>query len=375
MSNLSQIVRRKFVDYFITKHGHKFIPSSSVKPPPDESGAISFVNAGMYQFKPLFLADLGNAYENKRVCNYQKCIRLGGGNMCDLDHVGHDFRHHTFFEMLGNWSFNDYGREEACEWALDFLVNHLKLDCDKLTATYYASRDKVDVETRDIWLRLGLTGDQVKANDKGDNFWEMGPSGPCGLSTELFYPSGAEQLEVWNIVFIDRQRLAGTGKIVPLKSKFVDTGMGLERILSVLEDSKSNYDTDLFRAHFDAIAAKSPDVRAYGGALNDQVDIDYRRLADHGRMIAVALADGVEPGRKGAEFYLRSIIKRSIDISATTFKQSTPRLLLFDLFDETADSLYCAYPEIKDNMKHIRRTVAKESKRYINFLNRQQEIK
>lgn len=362
---LSNHVRRKFVEYF-TSHGHKFIRSSSVMPRHDES--LCFVNAGMNQFKPLFLADR-DAYEPSRICNYQKCIRVGG-KTCDLDSIGLDFRHHTFFEMLGNWSFNDYGKELACEWALDFLTNSLKLDQRKLVMTYFSSNTEEDLETRDIWLKLGIASENIRPNRKGENFWEMGSSGPCGISTEIFHPIGNELVEIWNLVFIDRQRLAGTGEIKPLKGHFVDTGMGLERILSVLENVNSNYDTDLFRGMLKIIESKS-DVGPYGGTLDNQVDINYRILADHCRMITVALADGIVPGREKAAFNLRSIIKKATLVSRNIFHQETPRYLLFDLVDETVHTLSEAYPELKQSVKSTRRTLAKETKRYLEFLDRQ----
>uniref|UniRef100_A0A6G1SH68 alanine--tRNA ligase n=1 Tax=Aceria tosichella TaxID=561515 RepID=A0A6G1SH68_9ACAR len=365
-TRLSNVVRQKFVNYFTTKHGHKFVRSSSVVPNNDSS--LAFVNAGMNQFKPLFLADLDN-YSPSRVCNYQKCIRVGG-KTCDLDKIGRDFTHHTFFEMLGNWSFNDYGKPQACEWALDFLVNELNLDMSKLHVTYFSSKNEEDLETRDIWLKLGVHPEHITANDQGDNFWEMGASGPCGISTEIFYPVGEDLLEIWNLVFIDRHRLADNpSKIVPLRSRFVDTGMGLERILSVLCKTNSNYDTDLFENLFKAIETKSG-LKPYGGSLTDELDINYRILADHCRMITVALADGIEPGRREAAFNLRTIIKKSVLISRDIFRQETPRYLLFDLVDETVNILGDAYPELPASVKKIRRTLAHESKRYLEYLNK-----
>lgn len=373
VERLSNVVRRKFVDYFINKHGHQFIKSSSVLPNNDKS--LTFVNAGMNQFKPLFLQDLNN-YTPSRICNYQKCIRVGG-KTCDLDKIGHDFRHHTFFEMLGNWSFNDYGKQEACEWALDFLVNELELDANKIVVTYHSTEDEEDIETKNIWLKLGISSDRIKANKDGDNFWEMGNSGPCGMSSEIFYPISScykdqtkqneTLLEIWNLVFIDRQRLPITGQILPLKNKFVDTGMGLERILSILENVDSNYDTDLFRDLFNVIHAKS-NCKPYGASLTDQLDINYRILADHSRMITVALTDGILPGRKGNNFMLRTLIKKCTLISRDIFNQETPRYLIFDLVDENIDILSNAYPELLNSVSHIRRTLAKESKRFLKHL-------
>lgn len=369
VDRLSNVVRRKFIDYFVNKHGHQYIKSSSVLPNNDKS--LTFVNAGMNQFKPLFLKDL-DKYSPSRVCNYQKCIRVGG-KTCDLDKIGHDFRHHTFFEMLGNWSFNDYGKHEACEWALDFLINKLQLDINKIIVTYYSGKNEEDIETKDIWLKLGISSDKIKANKDGDNFWEMGPSGPCGMSSEIFYPicnkDESDFLEIWNLVFIDRQRLPITEQILPLKNKFVDTGMGLERILSILENVESNYDTDLFRDLFNIIQAKS-NCKPYGGSLTDHLDINYRILADHSRMITVALTDGILPGRRGNNFMLRSIIKKCTSISRDVFNQEVPRYLLFDLVDENINILSSAYPELLNSVSHIRRTLAKESKRFLTHLSK-----
>ena len=293
--------------------------------------------------------------------------------MCDLDTIGRDLTHHTFFEMLGNWSFNDYGKEHACEWALDFLINHLKLDVDKIKVTYHADKYEQDIETCDIWTsKLGLSTSQVTPNGSGDNFWEMGTIGPCGVSTEIYYPVNNDLVEIWNLVFIDRQKISDTEKkTVPLRGRFVDTGMGLERIVSVLEGSNSNYDTDLFKSLLKVVEAKSPSIRPYGGSLSDELDVNYRILADHSRMITIALADGVEPGRRGADFLLRSIIKKSLLISRDVFRQETPRYLIFDLVDEVVNILGEAYPELQSQIKMIRRVISHESKRYLLYLDRQ----
>lgn len=360
-SLLSNVVRRKFIEYFVNKHDHTYVGSSSVIPRSDKS--LSFVNAGMNQFKDLFLADQPQ-YSPSRVCNYQKCIRVGGKS-CDLNQVGRDLRHHTFFEMLGNWSFNDYGKAQTCEWALDFLVNHLNINLDKLFVTYYASDTEEDTETKAVWLNLGLKPDRVVANFSGDNFWEMGNSGPCGMSTEIFYSLESGPLEIWNLVFIDRQRLnSETGEVAFLKGKFVDTGMGLERILSVLEGVDSNYDTDLFKPLFEVVTAKS-NAKPYSGSVHDELDVNYRIIVDHCRMITIALADGVIPGRKGNSFNLRRMIKKCVSISKDVFHQQVPRYLLFDLVDETIRILSDAYPELPEHVKHIRRTLAHESKRHL----------
>lgn len=366
MKLLSHDIRRKFIDFFSKKHGHMFVKSSSIKLPDNDT--ISFTNAGMNQFRDVFMSD-NKSYDTKRICSYQKCVRVGG-KMCDLDQVGKDFRHHTFFEMLGNWSFNDYGKNQACEWALDFLVNQMDLDQSKLSVTYFSSPNEVDIETAKVWKKLGFCEDQIMPNHQGDNFWEMGKSGPCGISTEIFYSheTQVDKLELWNLVFIDRQRLKETGDIVALKnSKFIDTGLGLERLLSVIENVESNYDTELFKPLIGAIESKSPSVKHYKGSLSE-LDINYRILADHCRMITIALADGIVPGRKGAAFDLRKIIKRVTLISRDIFKQSVPRYLLFDLVDETVRLLQPAYPELSDSIKQTRRILASETKRYLSHL-------
>lgn len=362
---LSNVVRRKFVEYFTHKHGHKFVRSSPVLPHNDKS--LTFTNAGMNQFKPYFLQDHGD-FPYSRVCNYQKCIRVGG-KLCDLSQIGYDLQHHTFFEMLGNWSFNDYGKQEACEWALDFLVNDLKLDFKKIMVTYFSDEDREDLETKMIWQSLGLLQDQIIATKNGENFWEMSTTGPCGLSTEIFYPIGSNQVpvEIWNLVFIDRCKPSEGGDIVPLKYKFVDTGMGLERIVAILQNVESNYDTDLFKTLFDVIKAKS-DVKPYAGSLTDDLDINYRIMVDHCRMITVALADGLLPGREGNSYMLRSLIKKTSLLSKEVFKQEKPRYLIFDLMDETSNILSDAYHELPASIKSSRRIIAHETKRYFKML-------
>lgn len=366
---LSNHVRNKFINYFTTKHGHQFIQSSKVT---TGQSSLSFVNAGMFQFRDLFLQDL-QQYSPKRVCNYQKCIRVGG-KMCDRHNIGYNLRHHSFFEMLGNWSFNDYGKPQACEWALDFLVNYLHLDANKMFLTYYADKNQEDTETAEIWKSLGFKSEQIKANADGDNFWVMGESGPCGMSTEIFYPVAGDSsrsgdlLEIWNLVFIDRLKLPD-GKIKLLKSKFVDTGMGLERILSILEKVESNYDTDLFIPLFDVIHNKS-NVDNYKGTLDSELDINYRVLVDHMRMITISLSDGIKPGRRNASFMVRSMIKKCIDICKNDFHQEVPKYLLFDLADETIRILSYAYPELKENVRQIRRILHHETKRYLDQLSR-----
>ncbi|CAL4141397.1 unnamed protein product, partial [Meganyctiphanes norvegica] len=259
----SQAVRTTFIDYF-KEHNHTFIRSSPVVPWNDPT--LAFVNAGMNQFKPVFL---GQA-QRPAPCavNSQKCIRVGGKHN-DLLDVGRDTYHHTFFEMLGNWSFGDYFKREACEMAWKLLTEVYKLPSEFLYVTYFGGSDalglQADLETRDIWLNIGVPDVRIIPFGVTDNFWEMGMVGPCGPCTEIHYDrlqrpdaahrvnSGVEDLlELWNLVFIQYERLSD-GSLLKLESRHVDTGMGLERLTAVLNNKTSNYDTDLFTPIFDTI--------------------------------------------------------------------------------------------------------------------------
>ncbi len=258
-------IRRAFLEYF-EKHGHKVVHSSPVYPPNDPT--ILFTNAGMNQFKDVFLGNEKREYT--RAASSQKCIRAGGKHN-DLDEVGKTARHHTFFEMLGNFSFGDYFKEDAIKFAWDFLVNELKLDVNRLWFTYFEGDDEVpaDDEARDLWIKMGAKPERVLPFGKKDNFWQMADTGPCGPNSEINYYLGDEPenpekncadlvnaeegdttMEIWNLVFMQYNRVEvskGEYKLEPLPAPSVDTGAGLERMAVVMEGVHSNYETSLIK--------------------------------------------------------------------------------------------------------------------------------
>jgi alanyl-tRNA synthetase len=314
----SKQLRKIFIDYFVERHAHKYVHTSSVIP--HEDPTLLFANAGMNQFKPIFQGtiDPNSDYGKlRRAVNSQKCIRAGGKHN-DLDDVGKDVYHHTFFEMLGNWSFGDFFKEKACEWAWDLLTNVLKLPKDRLYCTYFGGNKDlnlpVDEETRDIWLGLGVPPDRVLPFGMKDNFWEMGEIGPCGPCTEVHFDriggrfapelvniDDPMMLELWNLVFMQFNK-EPDGSLNPLPNVHVDTGMGLERITSVIQGKLSNYDTDLFVPILKA-TEEAGDVRPYAGRVgkddDDGIDMAYRVVADHIRTLTVAISDGGRPDSTG----------------------------------------------------------------------------
>jgi len=370
-------VRRHFIEFFASRCGHTAVPSSPVVPYEDPT--LLFTNAGMNQFKDVFLGRGTRPYT--RAVDTQKCIRAGGKHN-DLEDVGKDVYHHTFFEMLGNWSFGDYFKKESIDWAWELLTKVYGLDPSRLYATYFGghaeSSLEPDNEARDLWRRY-LPAERVLPGSMKDNFWEMGDTGPCGPCSEIHFDriggrdaanlvnSGdPDVLEIWNLVFIQFNR-EQDGSLRPLPSKHVDTGMGLERIVSVVQGKRSNYDTDLWSPIFDAIARETG-ARPYSGSLTDHVDIAYRIIADHIRCLTVAACDGAAPGAEGRNYVLRRILRRAARHGRQTL--GTTRPFLHALVPAVVDTLGGAFPEIASGAASAAQTILEEEKLFGRTLDR-----
>ena len=380
-------LRQQFIDFFIGKHAHTNVPSSPVVPHDDPT--LLFANAGMNQFKPYFLGT--EKPPITRAVNTQKCIRAGGKHN-DLDDVGKDTYHHTFFEMLGNWSFGDYFKQEAIDWAWELLVEQWKLDPARLYATYFEGDEKEGLEpdhqARDFWRKL-LPDDHVLPGNKKDNFWEMGDTGPCGPCSELHYDgrppeeisstSGGglvnadhpDVIEIWNLVFIQFNRNAD-GSLAQLPAQHVDTGMGFERIVRVIQGKDSNYDTDVFTPIFKAIQDVTG-ARAYqpggsGKQLTDPINIAYRVIADHIRTLAFALTDGAHCGNDGRSYVLRRILRRAVRYGRQTLGVKEP--FFYKLVATVVDTMGDAFPELKKNPDAIVAEIQEEEESFGRTLDR-----
>ncbi len=380
-------IRSQFIEFF-KERGHTFVPSSTTCPTNDPSLRDTFANAGMNQFKPIFQGTLDPTsplHGIKRAANSQKCIRAGGKHN-DLDDVGKDTYHHTFFEMLGNWSFGDYFKEEAIGWSFELLTKIWGIDPDRLYATYFEGNPDqdlpADLETKAIWAKY-LPEDHILPGNMKDNFWEMGDTGPCGPCSELHYDriggrnardlvnqDDPDVLEIWNNVFIQFDRLEG-GELRTLPAQHVDTGMGLERIVSVLKDVRSNYDTDLFEPLFAKIQ-KLTGARAYNCKLGAEdeggVDEAYRVIADHIRTLVIAITDGTAPSNEGRGYVLRRILRRAVRYGRQ--KLNAPQGFMTDLAPTVVEMLGDAFPELKNDPKRVYEIIADEEESFGKTLDR-----
>ncbi|XP_057670812.1 alanine--tRNA ligase, cytoplasmic [Diorhabda carinulata] len=379
-------VRNAYIDFFKEKN-HTYVHSSSTIPLDDPT--LLFANAGMNQFKSIFLGTVDpNSDLSKlvRAVNTQKCIRAGGKHN-DLDDVGKDVYHHTFFEMMGNWSFGDYFKKEVCSWAWEFLTQRLKLDADRLYVTYFggdaASGLEPDNECKQIWLNLGVKPSHVLPGSLKDNFWEMGETGPCGPCSELHYDriggrevphlvnmDDPDVLEIWNLVFIQYNRETD-GSLKPLPKKHIDCGLGLERLISVIQDKRSNYDTDLFVPIFEAIQ-KGTGARPYEGKVGeddkDGIDMAYRVLADHARTLTIALSDGGNPDNTGRGYVLRRILRRAVRYA--TEKLNAKPGFFSTLVNIVVEILGDTFPEVKKDPQAIIDTINEEEEQFLKTLSR-----
>ena len=360
-------IRQKFLDFF-AERGHEARPSASLVPVDDPT--LLFVNAGMVPFKQAFLGQEEPAAP--RVTTVQKCVRAGGKHN-DLEEVGRTARHHTFFEMLGNFSFGDYFKREAIEYAWDFLTETLDIPKDRLWITVHRGDD----EAAELWLEgAGVPTERIFRLGDADNFWQMADTGPCGPSSEIHYdmredrsrlPTSAgefealahsgEMLEVWNLVFMQFDRDAH-GTLHPLPAPSIDTGAGLERLTAVIQGVRSNYQTDLFTGLID----RAVEVVGKPYAYESSEGVSYRVLADHARATAFLLADGVFPSNEGRGYVLRRILRRGVR-HAWLLDRREPTLA--PLVDVVVDAMGSDYPELEARRDHLHRTTRAEEERFL----------
>jgi len=351
-------IRKSFLEYFEGK-GHKVIASSPLVPGNDPT--LLFTNAGMVQFKDVFLGEDPRSYQ--RAATSQRCVRAGGKHN-DLENVGYTARHHTFFEMLGNFSFGDYFKDEAIAYSWEYLTQTMGLPPERLWVTVFYEDD----EAADIWLnKIGVDPDRFSRLGEKDNFWSMGDTGPCGPCSEIFYDHGAEvsggppgspdengdrYVEIWNLVFMQFDR-AADGTLTPLPSPSVDTGMGLERMAAVMQGVHSNYDIDLFQALIKAAA--------HATGVSDLKHVSLKVIADHIRAAAFLIVDGVLPGNEGRGYVLRRIIRRALRHG---YELGTREAFFYRLVGPLVEQMGGAYPELSKAAAHVEKVLAKEEERF-----------
>ncbi len=402
----SNQIRQSFLDFFKSKQ-HSIVPSSSLMP---DSPNLLFTNAGMNQFVPIFLGQTKCPYTPGRAADTQKCIRAGGKHN-DLDDVGLDTYHHTFFEMLGNWSFGDYFKQEAIAWAWELVIEVWKFPPQRIYATIYQpDQSKQDPAERDeeawnFWAEkfrsVGLDpAIHIVNGNKKDNFWMMGETGPCGPCTEIHVDlrpgpaqtdlaaqisgaklvngSDARCIEIWNNVFI-QYNANPDGSFTPLPAQHVDTGMGFERVTSIIQGTKgltdfqdakiSNYETDIFRPIFDAIEKLSgqkygstlPQPGSTGDTEQEKIDVAFRVIADHIRTLSFAIADGIQPGNNDRNYVLRRILRRAVRYGRSLgFKEP----FFYKLMDVLAQTMGDVFPEIRARKKQVQETIQREEEAF-----------
>jgi len=373
-------VRQTFLDFFREKE-HKIVPSAPIVNKDDPT--LLFTNAGMNQFKDYFLGD--RTPTHRRVTDTQKCMRVSGKHN-DLDDVGRDGTHHTMFEMLGNWSFGDYFKDEAIAWSWELLTDRLGIDPERIYATVFEGAPEegipVDDEAKNYWLRY-LPEERVLYGNKKDNFWEMGETGPCGPCTEIHVDTRPQEertqtpgrdlvnvddsgvVEVWNNVFIQYNRKAN-GKLVDLPERHVDTGMGFERLCMILQDKTATYDTDIFTPIIGEIERLSG--KSYGGsyASDAKADMAMRVVADHLRAVAFTIADGQLPGSGGAGYVVRRILRRAVRYAYSFLDQKEP--FMYRLMPVLVRDMGDAFPELSRQQEQIARIIKSEERSFLQTL-------
>src|SRR5690349_1047233 len=366
-------IRKSFLDFF-AKQGHTVVKSSSLVPEKDPT--LLFTNAGMVQFKNVFLGQERLPYV--RATSAQKCLRISGKHN-DLEAVGRDTYHHTFFEMLGNWSFGDYYKAEAITWAWDLLTREWQLPKDRLYATVYLNDD----EAERLWLKIsGLPAERVRRFGEKENFWEMGETGPCGPCSEIHLDRGpascdmrevpghecrvngdcARYIELWNLVFIQYNRRENR-ELEELPSKHVDTGMGLERITAVLQGVLSNYDIDYMRQ----LTATTEKLTGKMYGADPVADVSFRVIDDHARAVSFLIADGVMPSNEGRGYVLRRLLRRAARHGRLIGLKEP---FLYHVAATVAAVMGDAYPELRSQEQHIRETIRTEEQRFSETLER-----